>query len=63
VVGVFQGWAPEWLIHGVVGASLLGHFNAVTRGVIDLRDLVYFFSLIIGFLFANAIVVDLEKAE
>jgi ABC-2 type transport system permease protein len=63
VVGVFQGWAPEWLIHGVVGSSLLGHFNAVTRGVIDLRDLVYFFSLIIGFLFANAIVVDLEKAE
>jgi ABC-2 type transport system permease protein len=63
VVGLFQGWAPEWLIHGVVGASLLGHFNAITRGVIDVRDLVYFFSLIIGFLFANAIMVDLEKAE
>ena len=32
-------------------------------GVIDLRDLVYFLSVIIAFLAANAILVDLKKAE
>lgn len=63
VVGVFRDWAPEWLTHGVAGASLLGHFNAVTRGVIAWSDLVYFVSIMIAFLAANALLVDLEKAE
>ena len=63
VLGVFQGWAPEWLLHGVAQASFLGHFSAITRGVIDLRDLVYFLSIMVAFLAANAILIDLEKAE
>jgi ABC-2 type transport system permease protein len=63
VLGVFQGWAPEWLLHGVAQASFLGHFSAITRGVIDLRDVVYFLSVMIAFLAANAILIDLEKAE
>jgi ABC-2 type transport system permease protein len=63
VLGLFQGWAPEWLIHGVTQVSFLGHFGAITRGVIDLRDLVYFLSIIVAFLSANAILIDLEKAE
>ncbi len=63
VLGVFQGWAPEWLTRGVTQMSFLGHFSAITRGVIDMRDLVYFLSIMIAFLGANAILVDLEKAE
>src|SRR5437763_4618828 len=63
VLGVFQGWAPEWLLHGIAQASFLGHFSAITRGVIDLRDLVYFLSIIIAFLAANAILIDLQKAK
>jgi len=63
VLGLFQGWAPEWLVRGVTQASFLGHFSAITRGVIDMRDLVYFLSVMIAFLAANAILVDLEKAE
>jgi ABC-2 type transport system permease protein len=63
VLGVFQGWAPNWLTRGVTQISFLGHFSAITRGVIDMRDLVYFLSIMIAFLGANAILVDLEKAE
>jgi ABC-2 type transport system permease protein len=63
VLGLFQGWAPEWLVRGVTQLSFLGHFSAITRGVIDMRDLVYFLSVMIAFLAANAILVDLEKAE
>jgi ABC-2 type transport system permease protein len=63
VLGVLQGWAPEWLIGAVAQASLIGHFDAITRGVIDLRNVVYFLSIMIAFLCANAILVDLEKAE
>ena len=63
VLGLFQGWAPEWLVRGITQVSFLGHFSAITRGVIDMRDLVYFLSVMIAFLGANAILVDLEKAE
>src|SRR5580700_597511 len=57
VIGIFEGWAPEGLIAAVAQASLFGHFTAITRGVVDLRDVVYFVSLMVGFLGANAILV------
>jgi ABC-2 type transport system permease protein len=63
VLGLLQGWAPEWLIGAVTQISFLDHFSAITRGVLDIRDLAYFVLIIIAFLFANAILVDLEKAE
>jgi gliding motility-associated transport system permease protein len=65
VLGILQVWfgAPEWLTHAATQMSFLGHFGAITRGVIDLRDVFYFLSIMIAFLGANAILVDLEKAE
>jgi len=62
VIGVFEGWAPAALIRAVTAASLFGHFTAITGGVLDLRDLIYFLSLIAAFLGANAVLVDLMKA-
>jgi ABC-2 type transport system permease protein len=50
------------LIQAVAGASLFGHFTAITSGVVDLRDVVYFLSLMSAFLGANAVLVDLMKA-
>jgi len=63
VLGLFEGWAPEAVRRALVAASVFGHFSDITRGVIDLRDLIYFLSIIIAFLAANAIVVDLKKAD
>ena len=63
VLGLLQGWAPQWLIDAVTQMSFLDHFSAITRGVLDARDLAYFVSIMIAFLFANAILIDLEKAE
>jgi ABC-2 type transport system permease protein len=63
VLGLFRDWAPDGLITAVAGASIFGHFTAITRGVLNLRDLVYFLSLMVAFLAASAILVDLNKAE
>jgi len=63
VLGLLQGWAPSGVIRAVAGASLFGHFTAITRGVLDLQDLLYFLSLIVAFLGANAVLVDLMKAD
>lgn len=62
VLNFFRGWAPEVLVQTIASFSFLTHFQAVTNGVIDLRDIVFFFSLIAFWLFANVIVVDLKKS-
>ncbi|WP_376696116.1 ABC transporter permease subunit [Wenzhouxiangella sp. EGI_FJ10305] len=63
VLDLFRGWMPQVLLDGVANLSFLVHFNSISRGVIDLRDLVYF-ALVIGFwLTANRIVLELKKAD
>ncbi len=59
----FQGWAPVALVDAVVSFSFLTHFAAITAGVIDLRDLVFFASLIALFLYANVLIVDMSKGR
>lgn len=63
VLEFFSGWAPQFLIQAVSSFSFLSHFNEISKGVIDLRDLVYFISLIVFWLFANAVVIDVKKAD
>ncbi len=62
VLSFFGGWAPAGVVDTVARFSFLTHFNAISRGVIDARDLVYFASLVAFFLFANAAVVENRKA-
>ena len=62
-LGLLRGGTPDTLTGAVAAASLTRHFTAITHGVVELRDLVYFLSLIVAFLAANVIVVDLQKAE
>ncbi|MBL6957912.1 MAG: ABC transporter permease subunit [Rhodospirillales bacterium] len=62
VLDFFRGWAPESIVEAVASLSFLTHFNSISKGVIDLRDAIYFASLIVFWLYANVIVVDLKKA-
>jgi ABC-2 type transport system permease protein len=45
------------------GVSVTERFNALTRGVIALRDVVFFASFMGFFLFLNAVVIDHRKAD
>lgn len=63
VLDLFRGWLPQVLVDGIANLSFLVHFNSISRGVIDVRDLIYF-ALVIGFwLLANRIVLELKKAD
>jgi ABC-2 type transport system permease protein len=62
VMDAISGWAPQWIVDAVASFSFLTRFESLSKGVIDLRDLVYFASLITVFLFGTAVVVDLKKA-
>ncbi len=63
VLNVFAGWLPQTLIDAIASLSFLTHFNSIAKGVIDLRDVLYFATLIVAWLAANAIVLDLKKAD
>jgi ABC-2 type transport system permease protein len=62
VLDFFRGWAPLAVVNAISSFSFLTHFASITQGVIDLRDLIFFFSLIALFLAATVVAVDLKKA-
>ncbi|MEC4672574.1 MAG: ABC transporter permease subunit [Nitrospirota bacterium] len=63
VLDFFSGWAPQFLLELISSFSFLTHFNAISKGVIDLRDIVYFLSLIGFWLFATTLILEWKKAE
>jgi ABC-2 type transport system permease protein len=54
---------PQVLVDAVSSLGFLTHFDAISKGVIDLRDVVYFAALIGFWLTATALVLDMKKAE
>ena len=62
VLDFFSAWAPALIVNTVASLSFLTHFDAIVQGVIDLKDIIYFASLIGFWLFANAVLVELKKA-
>ena len=63
VQDAFTEWAPLWIVDGVSSLSFLTHFDAISRGVIDLRDLLYFLIMILCWLAATTIVINIKKAD
>ena len=55
--------APEIVSQAIFQMSFLAHFESVTRGLIDLRDAVFFASLIAIWLFANVVIIDIKKGS
>ena len=53
---------PAQAVDLLASSSMLTRFNTITRGVLDVRDLFYFASTIILFLFINACVIEYERA-
>lgn len=63
VLEAVRAVAPPVIVEFVASLSFLSHFGGVTRGVIDLRDLVFFVSMIAFWLFATVVVIDIEKGR
>ena len=63
VMNLFKGWAPQVFLDGIASLSVLRHFADISKGVIDLRDLVYFLLLTGFWLVANVLILDMKKAD
>ena len=63
VLDFVAGFAPQFMVEAISSLSFLRHFNAVAKGVIELSDVAYFVSMILFWLFANAVIIDMRKAR
>ena len=63
VLDFFKGWAPQYVVDAISSLSFLTHYTSISKGVIDLRDIIYFATLIGCWLYANAVVIEMKKAS
>ena len=63
VTGIISGWAPTWLVDVVSGFSFMPHFQSMERGILDLRDIFYYTSVIFFMLFSNGVVLQNRRAS
>ena len=62
VLEFVSAFAPAIVVDAVRSFSFLTHFQAISKGVVQAGDLVYFASLIVFWLFVNAVVIEWRKA-
>lgn len=62
VTDMLVDWAPRGLIDTIAYFSFMPHFSSMQRGVIDTRDIIYYFSIITVSLFLTAMVLKNHRA-
>lgn len=58
----FSDFLSAPMLSVIEGLSLLGHFESIQKGLIQLSDISYFLLLIFGWVFACTVVLDERKA-
>lgn len=63
VLDVFRGFGSSALTDFVASLSFMTHFEALSRGVVDLRDVLFFLLTIVVWLIATTQVLTIKKAQ
>ncbi len=63
VLDAVRAFLPEAVAEAIASLSALTHFGSVSRGVLLLSDVVYWVTTTVFWLFVNAIIVNLKKAD
>ena len=63
VTDFLMPWAPSWFIWSLTALSFDTHFENIIKGVLDLRDVLYFTLVTIFFLLASTVVLDARKSK
>jgi len=61
VTSMFVNKAPK-LVEIVASLSFMTHFESIQRGVLDLRDIGYYVSVMVFMIVATHLVVDSRKS-
>ncbi|MBQ2810630.1 MAG: Gldg family protein, partial [Alphaproteobacteria bacterium] len=62
VLSFFRLFMPDYIIDTIASFSFLTHFASITAGVVELRDVLFFCSVIILFNFTTGLVVSFKTS-
>ena len=62
VLRYFSKLEMAWLTNAVASVSFMPHFESIQRGVVDVRDIVYYFSVMAFMIVATHIVLENRKS-
>ncbi len=63
LLDAFPGWTPQILVDAFSAMGFLTHFDSIAKGVLDIRDFLFFCAFIGAWLMASAIVIEMKKAS
>ncbi len=63
VLNFFTALDMPWLVNAVSNTSFLTHFNSISRGVLDIRDIIFFVSISALWLFISCIIIEHYKEK
>lgn len=63
VTDFFSSWAPAGIVETIASFSFLTRFDSMSKGVIDLRDIIFFASLIAVCLTINTLLLESGKGD
>lgn len=63
VLNLFQDWVPLIVLDAVASLSFLVHFSSISKGILSLQDILYFISVIVTWLVATMVVVEIKRAS
>jgi len=59
----FPDWMPQFLVDALSAMGFLTHFDSISKGVLDIRDILFFGVFIAAWLLSSAIVIEIKKAN
>ena len=62
VLGFFRGFMPLSVIDMIASFSFLTHFDTISQGLFELRDIIFFFSLILLFNYTTILIVSFKTS-
>ena len=63
VLNSIKTWVPLIVVDSVASLSFLTHFNSISRGIISLRDVLYFCSVQVVWLAATVVVINARQSR
>ncbi len=62
VTDMLVHWANPWFVQVVSSFSVITHFQAIQRGVLDSRDILFFLSVVAFCLFTTSVILRTHRA-
>jgi ABC-2 type transport system permease protein len=59
----FPHWVPQFFVDSFAALGFLTHYDSVSKGVLDIRDILFFGVFIFAWLFASGVVIEIKKAN